>query len=273
MGVLAITASHRAHAWHACVIAGSILAFVPVRRSRAHAILLASGILGAAIGATILPALLRAPAAIATWSPGPLLVGDRMAFGALGGFALAVAIAARWRARSGAPATGSALPALDALSPSMGVLVAAGRVGCFLEGCDFGAPASLAWAVRYPIESHAFAHQLARGLVRPTDGASLPVHPAQLYEALVGAAMIAVAIAMLHAKGRDPRGRRAAEGAVLRATLAVYAAGRLVVEMARGDDRGALGPLSVPQWIAIATLAWCAAGLLDRGRHAIVDAS
>lgn len=249
--VLAITATHRAHAWDVCVALGALAAFAPVWRRKKEATLVAAGLVGAAIGATVLPMLLRLPAVIATRSAGPLLVGDRMAIGALLGFAGAVAILARGveRARM-----------LDAIAPSLGVIVIFGRVGCFLEGCDFGAPSSVPWAVRYPADSHAFGRELAQGLVRATDGASLAVHPAQLYEALVGAAMIAVAIAVRRAK--PPAG----DGAIFRATIATYAAGRFVVELFRGDERGSLGPLSMPQWMTIALLAWCAAGLAGAGR-------
>jgi len=282
-GVLAITATHRAHAWDVCVGLGALAAFAPVMRSKKEAALVAGGLAGAAIGATVLPMLLRLPAVIATRSAAPLFVGDRMAIGALLGFAAVVAILARRSGKEGAPTSygapraffvrrapsvsmgpqaapnPGALRALDAVAPSLGVIVALGRVGCFLEGCDFGTPSSVAWAVRYPVGSHAFGHQLARGLVGASDEGSLPVHPAQLYEAIVGVAMIGIALAMR-------RSGRAREGAIFRATIATYAVGRFVVELFRGDDRGALGPFSVPQWMAIALLAWCAAGLLGDGR-------
>lgn len=251
-GVLAITATHRAHAWDVCVALGALAAFAPVMRSKKEATLVAAGLVGAAIGATVLPMLLRLPAVIATRSAAPLLVGDRMAIGALIGFAGAAAILARRSGKGGA---------LDAVAPSLGVIVAFGRVGCFFEGCDFGAPSSVAWAVRYPIGSHAFSHQLARGLVGAGDEGSLPLHPAQIYEAIVGVAMIGIALAMR-------RSGRAREGAIFRATIATYAVGRFVVELFRGDDRGALGPFSVPQWMAIALLAWCAAGLFGDGTGA-----
>ncbi len=262
--LLTITATHRAHAWQIATAIGALVSFVPllrvtrVRRVRARdARLLTVGIVGAAAGAALLPMVLRVPAAIATRSLAPLATGDRMAIGALLGFVAAIALAARCRGL--AP-----LRALDRLAPSMGALVVLGRVGCFLEGCDFGSVTRAPWAVTYPPGSHAFEHQLGLGMVRATDGASLPVHPAQLYEALVGAAMIAAAILVLRAR----RTGRALghDGAALRAAMATYAVGRFLVEMARGDERGALGPLSTPQWMAIALLAWAAAGLFaERG--------
>ncbi len=274
--LLAITATHEAHAWQLTMAAGALVAFVPlffvspVRRARAReARLLAAGIAGAAAGAALLPVLLRAPAALVTRSLAPLATGDRMAIGALLGFAAAAGIAARCRGL--AP-----LRALDRLAPSMGLLVMIGRAGCFLEGCDFGSVTRAPWAVIYPPGSHAFEHQLARGMVRASDAGSLPVHPAQLYEAIAGAAMVVAAALVLRAQRRGraaitraPAGAGGAppsDGAALRTALAIYAAGRLVVELLRGDDRGALGPLSTPQWMALALLAWAAAGLFaERG--------
>jgi phosphatidylglycerol:prolipoprotein diacylglycerol transferase len=247
--------------WQLSAAAAAIASFVPllfvspVRRARARdARLLLVGIVGAAAGAALLPVLLRAPAAIATRSLAPLQTGDRMAIGALLGFGMMIALAARCRGL--AP-----MRALDRLAPSMGVLVLLGRVGCFLEGCDFGSVTRAPWAVVYPPGSHAFEHQLAHGLVRATDTGSLPVHPAQLYEALVGAAMVTAALLVL--RGHRARAR---DGDAFRAAMATYAVGRFVVELVRGDDRGALGPLSTPQWMALALLAWAAAGLVaERG--------
>lgn len=43
---------------------------------------------------------------------------------------------------------------------ALGIL---GRTGCFLEGCCFGRPADLPWAVKFPLSAY-------------------PVHPTQLYE-------------------------------------------------------------------------------------------
>jgi prolipoprotein diacylglyceryltransferase len=302
--LLARTATHEVNAWRILMAAGALAAFAPLllpgrrRGERALgaaeggpraseggapdgakrpasvrlALSLAAGVLGAAAGASLLPILLRLPAAIAAGSAAPLLVGDRMAIGAVVGFALAAGLAGRKRPASARGAAGRGARAsegsvLDRLAPSLGILVIFGRVGCFLEGCDFGSVTGVAWAVHYPPRSHAFDHQLAAGLVRAADAASLPVHPAQLYEAVVGLVMIGVAVGMerraQRARAGSGRPRLVEDGAVFRATIATYAIGRFVVELFRGDVRGALGPLSLPQWMAVALLAWAAAGLFS----------
>lgn len=294
--LLARTATHQVEAWRALVAAGGLAAFgvlflkrsaasaqARAERSRraALAVSLGAGVLGAALGATLLPILLRLPATIAERKLAPLLVGDRMAIGALVGFALGAALAAR-------RLTLDPARTLDRLAPSLGLLVLFGRLGCFLEGCDFGAVTGVPWAVRYPAGSHAWSHHLATGLVHATDAASLPVHPAQLYDAAVGLAMIGVALwagwqwqrrrglsaTALQGTGAPPMVTAppmalVQDGAAFRAVIATYAVGRFVVELYRGDVRGALGPLSLPQWMCVALLAWVVAATL--GERAPAD--
>jgi len=268
--LLARTATHHANAWRFLVAAGVVAAFVLLvlskrsRPERAHlAVLFAPGIAGAAVGATLLPVLLRLPAALAARSLAPLLAGDLMAIGGLVGFAGAVALAARLLGRGAARA-------LDQLAPSMGALVVFGRIGCFLEGCDFGALSHVPWAVAYPAGSHAFEHHVALGLVHASAATSRPVHPAQLYEAAVGLAMIGVALWLERrarwAQSAQPEALPMSSGAVFRASIATYAFGRLGVEGFRGDARAALGPLSLAQWLALGLVAWAAAGMLEERR-------
>lgn len=275
--LLAVTSDRGSHAFQIAIASAALLAFVPLaaasrpRRARARdARLLAIGIVSASVSAAALPMLLRLPAAVAMRSFAPLQIGDRMAVGALIGFGLSVALVARVRGLSAARA-------LDRLAVSMGVLVAAGRLGCFFGGCDFGSIARGPFTVTYPSGSHAFEAQLARGLVRAGDARALPVHPAQLYESLVGAAMIVTALLVARAQERGRSrgdGARPHEGAAFQAAIAVYGVGRFVVEVFRGDDRGALGPLSTPQWMAIALVAWAASGLASgRGARARSEAS
>jgi phosphatidylglycerol:prolipoprotein diacylglycerol transferase len=63
----------------------------------------------------------------------------------------------------------------DALTPSLALGTAFGRVGCFLNGCCYGRPTKLPWGVVFPPDSFA-------GL----EFGSMPVHPSQLYAAFTG---------------------------------------------------------------------------------------
>lgn len=288
--VLARTARHGSGAWNVAVVGAVLLAVLVLAgmelgareggaagggcaapapetgglRRVALAGCLAAGVLGAAVGAAALPVLLRLPGALLGHGGARVLSGDRMAIGAIVGFAAAAALAGR--------AAGlGAWRALDRLAASLGALVVGGRIGCFLEGCDFGVVTAAPWGVRYPAGSFAFEHQLAHGLVRAGDAAALPVWPVQLFEAAVGVVMIGAALrARRHARGRSA-GRRP-DGGVLRLVVFVYAIGRIGAEVLRGDERGALGALSLPQWLCLAMLAWCASGWLEARGQATASA-
>jgi phosphatidylglycerol:prolipoprotein diacylglycerol transferase len=55
------------------------------------------------------------------------------------------------------------LATLDLVAPSFMLGLALGRIGCFLNGCCFGAVCELPWAVRFPPGSLAHIHQLEKG--------------------------------------------------------------------------------------------------------------
>ncbi len=63
----------------------------------------------------------------------------------------------------------------DALTPSLALGAAIGRVGCHLNGCCYGRPTSLPWGVVFPPDSYA-------GL----EFGNAAVHPSQLYLAGTG---------------------------------------------------------------------------------------
>jgi phosphatidylglycerol:prolipoprotein diacylglycerol transferase len=72
-------------------------------------------------------------------------------------------------------------PYADLLAVTIGLAIAIGRWGCFLNGDDFGTRSDLPWAVRFPHGSYPFAQQARAHLISPLDDLSLPVHPVQLY--------------------------------------------------------------------------------------------
>jgi phosphatidylglycerol:prolipoprotein diacylglycerol transferase len=49
---------------------------------------------------------------------------------------------------------------LDILAIALMLALAFGRIGCFLNGCCFGKPSNLPWAVRFPYGSHAYRSQI-----------------------------------------------------------------------------------------------------------------
>ncbi|MFV2067121.1 MAG: prolipoprotein diacylglyceryl transferase [Pirellulales bacterium] len=51
----------------------------------------------------------------------------------------------------------------DLIAPSLAIGLALGRIGCFLNGCCYGGPTDLPWAVRFPAGSPPYESQLQRG--------------------------------------------------------------------------------------------------------------
>ena len=49
---------------------------------------------------------------------------------------------------------------LDILAIGLMLALVFGRIGCFLNGCCFGKPTELPWAVRFPYGSHAYKSQI-----------------------------------------------------------------------------------------------------------------
>ena len=178
--------------------------------------------------------------------------GGLVVFGSLPTAALAA-----WRFAS---RRGLSLPRLaDCIAPGLLVGLAIGRIGCFLNGCCYGGPCDLPWAVRFPPESPPWLDQAARGLlpVVAADGDrawSLPVHPAQLYAA-VDAAILAVLACLASA---TPLARR--DGQVFALVLTLHPISRLLLEAIRVDEPPALGtPLSISQLVSLVLLAAAAA--------------
>jgi phosphatidylglycerol:prolipoprotein diacylglycerol transferase len=123
---------------------------------------------------------------------------------------------------------------MDIVAPCLMVGLAFGRIGCFLNGCCYGAECNLPWAVQFPYDSFAYqdqfrAHQITppaaltgiadngRTVLRPKDQLtaeekplaaaerSRPVHPAQLYSSFTAFLLAALLVAYFtipHTPGR-----------------------------------------------------------------------
>lgn len=151
----------------------------------------------------------------------------------------------------------------DLAAAPLGVGIAITRLGCFVAGCDYGQVSAVPWALRFPSGSPAWSAHVHAGLMPATRDASLPVHPTQLYEAALGLLIFAIACGLARvAWARRQHGR------VFWSVAAVYGAGRLLIEMVRGDvSRGLVGALSSAQIFAL-LLAAVAMAVLWRMRRA-----
>ena len=143
------------------------------------------------------------------------------------------------------------MPWADVAVPSLASGLAITRIGCYLFGCDFGKPLSDG-APEFLKKIGTFPHW-APGTVDRGDGApawiqhvnsglidheathSLPVHPTQLYESLVGLALLA--LLMVQRKNQRFRGQ------IFMLFAFAYGFARFLLEIVRDDaERGLYGP-------------------------------
>lgn len=148
----------------------------------------------------------------------------------------------------------------DIVVPYMAMAHAFGRIGCFAAGCCFGAPTTGPWGVVFPDGSIVHQAQQSVGLVALAD-APLPVHPTQLYEAVVELVLFAVLLWV--------RGRKRYDGQVFLLWLIAYPVARSLIELARGDLERGVYVLSTSQYLSVAVAAVAAVLYLRlrRGRE------
>ena len=132
----------------------------------------------------------------------------------------------------------------DCVVPSLGTGLACTRIGCLLFGCDFGKVTTASWALRFPAGSPAWQEQLRQGMIDKAATTSLPVHPTQIYEALIGLALFGIVMLV--------RRYRTFSGQMFIAFTIGYGVLRFYVETLRADsERGTVGPFSTSQFIGI----------------------
>jgi phosphatidylglycerol---prolipoprotein diacylglyceryl transferase len=153
----------------------------------------------------------------------------------------------------------------DAVAPALALGIGLGRIGCFLNGCCFGAVSHLPWAVRFPAQTLPWLRHVEAGWIPPTALHSLPVHPKQLYAAIAGFALLALLGAYY------PRRRR--DGEVMALLMITYPITRFLVEFYRGDASGWHAGLTISQYISLALVAagivtWIYLSRLPLGRYA-----
>lgn len=105
----------------------------------------------------------------------------------------------------------------DIIAPSIALGYVFGRIGCLMNGCCYGRACSLPWAIQFPPghETH------------PAGAPATPVHPTQVYDALLNLGLYA-GLAWLHR-------RKKYDGQVFATYLVGYAVLRSFVEVFRGD--------------------------------------
>lgn len=145
------------------------------------------------------------------------------------------------------------LKILDIIVPSGALGLGIGRIGCFLNGCCFGKPAShIPWAVEFPKTldkagmvdgSPAFLHQYELGLIHLSDMHTLPIHPTQLYSFLSDVALFFILSAFFKYRRRD--------GEIVLLFGIMYPIIRFSMELLRGDNPLFFDSFTISQIISI----------------------
>jgi phosphatidylglycerol:prolipoprotein diacylglycerol transferase len=177
---------------------------------------------------------------------------------------------------------------MDIIAPCLMIGLGFGRIGCYLNGCCYGAQTNVGWAVQFPYHSDAYMEQAQDGLIRippdligPNGQArsveeieadltlgpeqrehllaeassqhALAVHPAELYSTLTAwliAALLIAYFTLPHAPGR-----------VFAMMLMLESASRLLLEMVRAEPvftpfgRHIFGSMSYSMVLSIPLLA------------------
>ncbi len=194
--------------------------------------------------------------ALEVWKGGGLVLYG----GLIGGF-LSLWLYAKLR-------TVSLLALADVIAPGVAFALSLGRVGCFLAGCCWGdvcaERAELAsvlnddqlyqvqtvrqvsipnWplAVRFPPKSSAYQQHLKLGLITSDASASMPVHPVQLYEAFLAAAL---GVLLLGHRRKFP-------GSTAVLCVLGYAAIRFGMEILRADNAPEYFGLTLSQFVSV----------------------
>ena len=139
-----------------------------------------------------------------------------------------------WSVRTGKISLQELLGLGDAVAPGAPLAQAIGRVGCTLNGCCWGSPTSLPWAVVY---THRDSFCGLKGIL---------IHPAQIYFVLWNLVVFAVVWRL--------RNRLKPEGSLFLVYLSLYCAGDFVLRFFR-DDPSVLGALGEGQIISLVILA------------------
>lgn len=131
--------------------------------------------------------------------------GGLVYYGGLIGAALAGILYARWKNLR-------LWKLADVLAPSIALGYVFGRIGCLLNGCCYGRPCNLPWAIHFPPGHETYPQG---------------VHPTEIYDSLLNLVLY-IGLAWLYR-------RKKFDGQVFAAYLICYAVTRSIVETFRGD--------------------------------------
>lgn len=159
-----------------------------------------------------------------------------------GGMLLAIAVSYAYTSRKKL----AFLQVADIIAPSIALGLFFTRIGCFMSGCCYGKPTTLAIGVHFPPDSAAGA-SAARAAME-AGVSSVALHPTQLYSSFYGIAIFGILMVL------EPVLRK--RGAMFGALLVLYGIARFVVDFFRYYEANArvFMNLTFNQWISVALL-------------------
>jgi phosphatidylglycerol:prolipoprotein diacylglycerol transferase len=172
------------------------------------------------------------------------------------------------------------LPWADVAVPSLASGLMLTRIGCYMFGCDFGKPlpdAAPGWLKTAGTFPHwpegtltrgsgapAWAQHVQHNLIGADAATSLPVHPTQIYESLVGALLLALLFWV--------RKNQKFRGQVFLVFAFAYGVLRFLLEIVRDDmERGEFGPAFAEHWVVAVGLLLFAIGYIAFIAGAVKD--
>jgi phosphatidylglycerol---prolipoprotein diacylglyceryl transferase len=107
----------------------------------------------------------------------------------------------------------------DALAPAIALFSSVAAIGCLEAGCGYGTPTRMPWAIVFTAQS-------------PVPGVpvGVPLHPTQIYSALMEFVLFVLLLWLLHRSHRD--------GEVMGSWLFLSGLGRYLLAFLRGDGGG-----------------------------------
>ena len=138
------------------------------------------------------------------------------------------------------------LKLLDAITPSVAIGEAIGRLGCFFNGCCFGLPTTLPWGVVFPSGSLAYSYFGGDHL-----------QPTQIYSFLLLLMVFAALLRLYRRKKYD--------GQIFYWGIIFYSVYRFLVEFLRYSPIHWVG-LTPSQWIVVIAAAFALFGIYARDK-------
>ena len=134
---------------------------------------------------------------------------------------------------------------LDLIAWPLPVAMFVAKLACFANGCCHGSKTDVPWAITFPYGSDS--------------PVGVPLHPTQLYEAVV-----LLVVVVVHRLLDGERWR----GTLLFWFVGFYGVGRCVAEFfrAEGELRRLIGPMSASQWVCLAAGLTCFCVVAVAGR-------